>query len=90
MTLLQELINEDATEKEQQSFFNMDDTHKIERMELEDAKRYLMDKVAAAPNARADNIRKATYMINKSPSVARLMMGVSNFILSIGGNAVLR
>jgi hypothetical protein len=63
-------------------FFSMDDVRAIEKLSINDAKKYSKDKIAAMPNARPNNIKKATEAVDKARSVVALMQTMTNFLLA--------
>lgn len=75
-------IHTEAKSVKPAGFFVMSDATKIQRMDLDSAKQYLMDKIDRAEGARPANIAKARTMVNKATSVKKLMLDVSNFILA--------
>lgn len=68
---------------EHMGFFQMDDLHKIEKMQLDAAKAHLNKQVdAVAAKADPANVKKARAMINSATTVKKLMFGGANFMLS--------
>lgn len=72
----------DVTEREiGQGFFNMNNVIEIQKMNLIDAKNYLLD-IVKASNARDNNITKIKLAIEKAKNLNNLSLTISNFILA--------
>lgn len=85
------MATEDVRVKEP-GFFVMDDTDAILKMDLDSAKKYLLQKIEDHTSAAPENVRKAKSMVQKANTVRALAIAVSNFILAheSGANKVLK
>ena len=63
-------------------FFTMDDVRAIEKMNLTAAKEFALSKINAMPNARRENLVKATNVVNRAKNVPALMFSMTNFVLA--------
>jgi hypothetical protein len=63
-------------------FFTIEDTRHIENASIQEAKSYALERIQAQPNARPNNVAKATEMVNRATSIKALMLGMANFILA--------
>lgn len=75
-------LNLESKSLKRPGFFTMTDTIKIQTLDLDGAKKYLLGKIENAKDAKPSNITKAANMVNKATSVKKLMFDVSNFILA--------
>ena len=81
MKTFEEYIGLNEARGKGQGIFNMDITHKLEKMELEAGKKLLQAIVNKDTTAKPENIDKATAMIKSAASVKALIIAVDNFIM---------
>lgn len=64
-------------------FFTMEDARVIDAMQdIEEAKKYALERIAAQPNALPSNIKKATEAINKAITKNQLVLTVGSFVMA--------
>lgn len=64
-------------------FFTMEDVYALVDMKtLDEAKAYALGKIKEMPEAKPENISKATAAVNKATSLVKLIQTVTNFVLA--------
>lgn len=72
-----------GNDKIEAGFFTVDTLNKIDAAkDLREAKKIAMDAIAAQPNARPNNVKKATSTVQRATSKQGLMIALSNFMLA--------
>lgn len=73
------------------SFFTMEFISEISNLtDLNEAKTKVSNKVKEFSSAQSENVKKAMNLINNSTTVRHLVIGMSNFMLSLDGLSVVK
>lgn len=73
------------------SFFTMEFISEISNLtDLNEAKIKVSNKVKEFSSAQSENVKKAMNLINNSTTVRHLVIGMSNFMLSLDGLSVVK